>query len=234
MRHIITLVTFLLAAPWAFAGKVDSISAYVRNIAYFNRFYPQEKVYIHMDNRSYFLGDTIWFKAYVVEANTHELTTMSKILYVELLNESGVLLECKKLQIVDGMCHGEFALDEEYRTGYYELRAYTRYMLNFGNNKDEIKRKNVTVGMEGSVSSDGGGSGGSGGSGGTIAAATSQNGNAHAQCKYQAEELRLSHWGFLISYKFYCNALGQNNQLNHPLSRGGWGQEYLSAYRQGY
>ena len=160
MRYLITLVTFLLAAPWAFAGKVDSISAYVRNIAYFNRFYPQEKVYIHMDNRSYFLGDTIWFKAYVVEANTHELTTMSKILYVELLNESGVLLECKKLQIVDGMCHGEFALDEEYRTGYYELRAYTRYMLNFGNNKDEIKRKNVMVGIEGSISSEGGGSGG--------------------------------------------------------------------------
>ena len=28
------------------------------------------------------------------------------------------------------MCHGEFVLKDDYRTGYYEIRAYTRYMLN--------------------------------------------------------------------------------------------------------
>ena len=133
MRYLITLVTFLLAAPWAFAGKVDSISAYVRNIAYFNRFYPQEKVYIHMDNRSYFLGDTIWFKAYVMNATTLRPTETSGVLYVELLNENGVEMEHRKLRIVNGMCHGEFPLQDNYRTGYYEIRAYTRNMLNFGN-----------------------------------------------------------------------------------------------------
>ena len=26
----------------------------------------QEKVYLHFDNNCYFLGDTIWYKAYVV------------------------------------------------------------------------------------------------------------------------------------------------------------------------
>ena len=165
LRGIIT--TLILLQPFVNmhtdAHTHSILERYVYNIAYFNRFYPQEKVYIHMDNRSYFLGDTIWFKAYVVEANTHELTTMSKILYVELLNESGVLLECKKLQVENGMCHGEFALDEEYRTGYYELRAYTRYMLNFGNNSDVIRRGDLEVAMEGSVSSEGGGSGGGGG-----------------------------------------------------------------------
>ena len=31
-----------------------------------NQLFPQEKVYLHFDNTSYYLGETMWFKAYVV------------------------------------------------------------------------------------------------------------------------------------------------------------------------
>ncbi|MBO5679333.1 MAG: hypothetical protein J6S11_05170, partial [Bacteroidaceae bacterium] len=86
-----------------------------------------------MDNRSYSIGDTIWFKAYVMNAATLRPTETSGVLYVELLNEKGVEVEHKKLRLENGMCHGEFALKDNYRTGYYEIRAYTRNMLNFGN-----------------------------------------------------------------------------------------------------
>lgn len=30
--------------------------------------YPREKAYLHFDNTSYYVGDTIWFKAYVTLA----------------------------------------------------------------------------------------------------------------------------------------------------------------------
>ena len=30
----------------------------------------QEKVYMHIDNTCYFVGDTLWYKAYVLRANT--------------------------------------------------------------------------------------------------------------------------------------------------------------------
>ena len=138
MRHFACLLTLLysstlLAFGRSVANDVDDIKDYARNIIDFNREYPQEKVYLHMDNRSYFIGDTIWFKAYVMNATTLHPTTLSGVLYVELLNENGVEVEHKKLRIVDGMCHGEFFLKEDYRTGYYEIRAYTRNMLNFGN-----------------------------------------------------------------------------------------------------
>lgn len=109
------------------------IEDYAINIVRFNRHFPQEKVYLHMDNRSYFIGDTIWFKAYVMNAATLRPTETSGVLYVELLNEKGVEVEHKKLRLENGMCHGEFALKDNYRTGYYEIRAYTRNMLNFGN-----------------------------------------------------------------------------------------------------
>lgn len=115
------------------AQKSMILADYARNIIDFNREFPQEKVYLHMDNRSYFIGDTIWFKAYVMNATTLRPTQLSGVLYVELLNEKGVEMEHKKLRMENGMCHGEFILKEDYRTGYYEIRAYTRNMLNFGN-----------------------------------------------------------------------------------------------------
>ena len=116
---------------------VDKLKEYTTNIIQYNKAYPQEKVYLHMDNRSYFIGDTIWFKAYVMNATTLHPTQMSGVLYVELLNEMGVEVEHKKMRMENGMCHGNFILKEDYRTGYYEIRAYTRYMLNWGNDYSE-------------------------------------------------------------------------------------------------
>ena len=43
----------------------------------------QEKVYIHTDNQSYFVGDTLWYKAYVVRADSNRFTNMSRLLYVD-------------------------------------------------------------------------------------------------------------------------------------------------------
>lgn len=136
MRRI--LLTIILACSVLLTfGQTDSavvrIQEYLRNIYAFNQAYPQEKVYLHLDNRSYFIGDTIWFKAYVVNATTLRLTDVSKVLYVELLNDKGVEMETNKLRIESGQCHGEFILKDNYYTGYYELRAYTRNMVNFGN-----------------------------------------------------------------------------------------------------
>ncbi|MGC3979537.1 MAG: hypothetical protein QM751_15725 [Paludibacteraceae bacterium] len=111
----------------------QQLSSYVNKYVNFSKNFPQEKVYLHFDNTSYFLGETIWFKAYVTRADRNALSNMSKVLYVELLNSQGNILESKKLKIEDGQCHGEFDLLKYNYGGYYEVRAYTRYMLNFGN-----------------------------------------------------------------------------------------------------
>ena len=119
-----------------FKTNSDSLQArmqsYFQDINAFNAMYPQEKVYLHFDNTAYFLEETIWFKAYVMAANAQRQSQLSKVLYVELLSPEGAVLETKKYPIVNGGCHGEFHLDSLYLSGYYEVRAYTRYMLNFG------------------------------------------------------------------------------------------------------
>ena len=93
---------------------------------------PQEKVYLHIDNTCYFVGDTIWYKAYVTRSDKGWLTDLSKIMYVELLTPDGYLVERQQLKMEDGTAHGAFTLTDSLYAGYYELRAYTRWMLNFG------------------------------------------------------------------------------------------------------
>ena len=93
----------------------------------------QEKVYLHFDNNCYFLGDTIWYNAYVVLADDNSPEPLSRILYVELLNEQGYLMERQQLQInKSGQADGCFAICDTLFAGYYEIRAYTKWMLNFG------------------------------------------------------------------------------------------------------
>jgi len=130
MRTVFLLLTLVFYSNYLSANV--NIEDYACNLSIFNNTYPQEKVYLHMDNRSYYIGDTIWFKAYVMDATTLHPTHTSGVLYVELLNDFGAEIDCKKLEIQDGMCHGEFILKDDYRTGFYEIRAYTRNMLNFG------------------------------------------------------------------------------------------------------
>jgi len=112
--------------------QVLQMASYVKNINTFNNNYPQEKVYLHFDNSVYFLGDTLWFKSYIVRSEHNKLSDLSKVLYVDLLTAEGEIVESKKLKVEDGQCHGEFSLKRGYFSGFYEVRAYTRYMLNWG------------------------------------------------------------------------------------------------------
>ncbi|WOZ84447.1 hypothetical protein KUA49_015080 [Segatella copri] len=104
----------------------------VNRINLFNRYLPQEKVYLHFDNTAYFMGEKMWFKAYVLRSDNHHATDVSRVLYVELLDRSGNVVETQKLPIgAMGQADGVFDLRNVLAGGFYEVRAYTRYMLNW-------------------------------------------------------------------------------------------------------
>lgn len=112
------------------AQKLMNYAAILNN---FGKALPQEKVYLHLDNTSYYQGDKIWFQAYVVTSDYNKPTTLSRTLYVELLNAGGIIVNKQILPIVNGRCNGDFALNHlPFHSGFFEIRAYTKYMTNFG------------------------------------------------------------------------------------------------------
>jgi len=93
-----------------------------------------EKVYLHIDRESYYAGDDIWFKAYLVEATDRLLTDHSTNLHVELISPSGEITDSRVVRITGGLGNGDFHLAGNLKSGRYMVRAYTNYMRNFGDN----------------------------------------------------------------------------------------------------
>lgn len=98
---------------------------------YYQR-YPQQKVYLHLDNLAYHAGEKIWYKAYLVDARTHKADTISKILIVELVSSFGVSSMIQLAKLDRGFAHGDFTLPDTIPEGLYQIRAYTNWMRNFG------------------------------------------------------------------------------------------------------
>ncbi len=133
MKHSVRILLLLLALWMPLCGgtaRADSLDVLEERLR--NNPQVQEKVYVHTDNSCYFIGDTIWYKAYVVRADNLQPTDMSKMLYVELLTPDGVVAD-RQCVVVSGRNYtcGQFALKDSLYSGYYEIRAYTRWMLNF-------------------------------------------------------------------------------------------------------
>lgn len=91
---------------------------------------PQEKVYLHTDKPYYFVGDTIWLKAYLVNAITHFSSNGSQYVYVELINRKNKVCQRIKVRWNKDILAGYMPLPSSIKEGNYYLRAYTRWMQN--------------------------------------------------------------------------------------------------------
>lgn len=151
-KHITTILISIITLVSSVMAQDDSFTRlknYARNIVAFGRQNPQEKVFLHFDNKAYYIGETIWFSAYIVDAGSLLPTARSRVLYVELLSPDGDIITSKKLKTVNGRCYGELVIlgrNETFsegfsnniniinnlHSGFYEVRAYTREMQNFG------------------------------------------------------------------------------------------------------
>lgn len=120
MKESIVLLLLIIGIPTFMQGG-DSIYAPQH----------QEKVYLHFDQSDYFLEETIWFKAYITDESNRP-TDISRILYVELVSPEGGVVDTFKGKIENGESCGQLHLDSAYLSGMFEVRAYTRYMMNFG------------------------------------------------------------------------------------------------------
>jgi hypothetical protein len=92
----------------------------------------RERVYITTDKAYYYRGDVIWFAGQLHYGNPSRADTLSKVLYVELINSGKQIVEGKSYFINDGRVNGDFNLPDSLAPGDYYLRAYTNWMRNFG------------------------------------------------------------------------------------------------------
>jgi alpha-2-macroglobulin-like protein len=94
--------------------------------------YPEEKIYVQFDKPFYKPGETVWFNAMVLNSNTHQPTNVSNVVYVELIDPKGNVADRKELLIEQGSAYGAFDFAPQSASGLYQVRAFTNWMKNFG------------------------------------------------------------------------------------------------------
>lgn len=135
MKKFLLIIAVAIIATFSFSAFVadeDPFAALLKKLEEFAKKYPQEKIYLHLDKPYYAIGDDIWFKAYVVDSRTSAPSTISNILYVELINERDSVKKQIKLPMQSGITWGDFKLSDSLTEGNYRIRAYTQWMRNAG------------------------------------------------------------------------------------------------------
>ena len=132
MRRFVIFI--ILAVNGLAALSQDRISSQV--LDYYGKV-PQEKIYVHTDKSTYIPGDTIWFRAHMVDAATNMPVSRSKFLYIELVGTQGdkpVDIAMIKAD-ADGVFANMIALPIDLQPGKYTIAAFTQWMRNFGQDK---------------------------------------------------------------------------------------------------
>ncbi|MVM37125.1 hypothetical protein GO730_04755 [Spirosoma sp. HMF3257] len=125
------------SAPAVVLADVQSLSERMTR-------YASEKAYIHTDRAQYVAGDTLWFKAYLVDGKFHTPNALSQTLYVNLLDATGKRTVSRLVHMDStGHASGDITLPDSLPSGDYQLLAYTNWMRNADN--EFLFRKRIRI-----------------------------------------------------------------------------------------
>jgi hypothetical protein len=91
----------------------------------------QEKLFVHTDKDSYLAGEIIWFKIYATEAYTHRPVNISKVAYLEIIDETKKPVLQLKIELKENGGSGALYIPVSLSSGIYTLRCYTNWMKNY-------------------------------------------------------------------------------------------------------
>jgi len=147
MKHTVqTLKAILLAAALllpALKGNAQVMQEVQNSFSLYKQSALQEKVFVHTDKTTYLPGEIMWLKVFCVDGNDHKPLNLSKVVYVEILDNNQSPLAQAKIAMKNGIGDGSLYIPVTVNNGNYKFRAYTSWMKNFS--PDYYFEKTVTL-----------------------------------------------------------------------------------------
>lgn len=91
----------------------------------------REVAYLHLNKSTYVKGEAIGFTAYVFDKKDKKPSNLTTNLYVSIEDKNDKTIAKKLIRIMDGVGSNTFVVDSTFTSGYYTIKAYTNWMLNF-------------------------------------------------------------------------------------------------------
>ena len=131
---VISVVLIFLSFSAAYQPATNLLKTLLFRLETFYNWYPQQKVYIHTDKTNYDASETVWLKAYVLNATNHRPDSSSTNLYLDLIDPNGIVIQQKLLKVEKGFSNGDFSFKDTIPEGVYRIKAFTNLMYNTSQN----------------------------------------------------------------------------------------------------
>ena len=127
MQKLLWLAAALM--PLFLAAQAPTQQSVKEGLELLNTAFPQERIYIHFDKPAYAPGETIWYKAYLMQGT--EIAQISANIYVDLTDANGAMITHAVAPLLRSSANGNFDIPKTYTGKFVHVRAYTKWMLNF-------------------------------------------------------------------------------------------------------
>lgn len=127
MKRTIRILIFLLTSSVILNGQMRINDAGLYEAL---EQIPKERVYLHQNSTLIYVGERLYFSLYGLNAQTNELSDLSKVAYIEMLGKNREVVFKQRIRLNSGLGQSDFFLPTSIASGSYKLVAYTRWMKN--------------------------------------------------------------------------------------------------------
>ena len=122
-RACLFILVFVVLNKPSFSQRIDTtLSSYAEN-------YQPERIYVQFDKPVYSIGETVWFKAYVMSGSLP--SDLSKNCYADFYDANGNLLAHSVFPIIQSGAAGSFSIPDSLVGSAFRMKAHTTWMLNW-------------------------------------------------------------------------------------------------------
>lgn len=125
LKHLFILA--FLAASNSFAIAQNNISLDESKSLHKS---VRESIFLHSNAATFITGETLLYKLYCLNPVNNATSSISKIAYVELIDQNKQTISTSKIYLENGAGQGDYFIPTTLRTGNYKLVAYTKWTLN--------------------------------------------------------------------------------------------------------
>lgn len=90
----------------------------------------QETIYLYSNTTTFLTGETLYYKLFCLNPINNTPSLISKIAYIELVDNTKNSFQKNKIYLEKGTGAGEYFIPTTLKTGNYKVIAYTKWMLN--------------------------------------------------------------------------------------------------------
>ena len=89
-----------------------------------------EKIFVHYNSSFLLTGEKLLYKIYCLDAETNNKSKLSKVAYIEIINEQKESISKQKVLLKKGLGQGDLFINTNLKSGNYKVIAYTEWMKN--------------------------------------------------------------------------------------------------------